>query len=361
MNAMAWRLSAPGGSLSLEQVSVPEPRPGTALVRMEAAPLLSYLGTYAEGKLPYWYPQGPFTPGTNGVGVVEAVGPDVYHLAPGQRVLLSPHLVANEITDEPAQVLIGLTGISPDSGPMLAAWGNGTLAEKVMMPASALAPLDGLDAMPSERLAALGKFTVPLGGLLRGRLAQGETMVVNGASGYFGSAAVLLGVALGAERVVATARSKEALDDLARVAGGRVVPVASTGDVEADAKALKEAAGGRGAHLAFDQVGNAGDPTSTLVALKSLRRGGRMVLMGSMSVPLPLTYGEVMANDWEIIGNFMYHRTDALKKLPALVRSGLLDLGLVRVSSFGLHELPQAIKQAAAMRGLDCTVVTMSA
>jgi len=34
-----------------------EPRPGTVLVRMEAVPLLSYLGTDAEGKLPYWYPQ----------------------------------------------------------------------------------------------------------------------------------------------------------------------------------------------------------------------------------------------------------------------------------------------------------------
>ena len=361
MNAMAWRLTAPGGSLSLEQISLPEPRPGTVLVRMEAVPLLSYLGKYAEGKLPYWYPRGAFTPGTNGVGVVEAVGPDVYHLTPGQRVLVSPHLVAHEITDEPAQVLIGLTGISLDSGPMLDAWSDGTLAEKVVMPASTLAPLDGLDAVSSERLATLGKFTVPLGGLLRGRLSPGETLVVNGASGYFGSAAVLLGLALGAERVVATARSKEALNDLARVTEGRVVPVASTGDVEADAKALKEAAGGRGAHLAFDQVGNASEPNSTLAALKSLRRGGRMVLMGSMSAPLPLTYGEVMTNDWEIIGNFMYQRTDALKKLPALVRSGLLDLGLVRVSSFGLDELPEAIKHAASMHGFDCTVMMMSA
>ena len=52
--AAAWRLSTHGGVLSLEQVAVPEPRPGTVRVRMEAVPLLSYLGAYTEGKLPYW-------------------------------------------------------------------------------------------------------------------------------------------------------------------------------------------------------------------------------------------------------------------------------------------------------------------
>jgi alcohol dehydrogenase len=326
---------------------------------MEAVPLLSYLGAYTEGTLPYWYPPGPFTPGTNGVGTIEAVGADVYHFSPGQRVLVSPHLVANEISNEPVQILIGLTGITPDSAQMLAVWRDGTLAERVLMPASVLAPLDGLDSLAPERLAILGKFAVPIGGLLRGRLVPGETLIVNGASGYFGSAAVLLGLALGAERVVAVARSRAALDDLVRTAGPRVVPVGLTGDTDADAKAVKEASGGGGAHLAFDQVGSASDPSSTLAALKALRRGGRLVLMGSMTVPLPLTYGEMMINDWEVIGNFMY-QPSAFKTLASLIRSGQLDLDLVRISRFPLSELPEAMRKAAAMRGLDCTVVTIS-
>ena len=241
---------------------------------------------------------------------------------------------------------------------MLSNWGGGTLAETVLMPASVLAPLDGLDHLSAERLATFGKFAVPLGGLMRGRLAPGETLLVNGASGYFGSAAVLLGLAMGAERVIAVARSMELLEDVARAGGKRVVPFAMTGDVDADAKALRAAAGGHGAHLAFDQVGQATDASSTLAALTSLRRGGRLVLMGSMSVPLPLTYADVMANDWEVIGNFMY-RPAALQTLTALIRSGQLDLGLVRVSTFELRELPAAMEQAAKMRALDWTVVSM--
>ncbi len=114
---------------------------------------MSYFSTYVAGKLPYWYPDHPFTPGTNGVGVVAALGADVHHLRLGQRVFVHPHLVANEIVDEPAQVLVGLTGISPESGPMLADWADGTLSECVLMPASTIAPLEGLEALPPERQA----------------------------------------------------------------------------------------------------------------------------------------------------------------------------------------------------------------
>lgn len=100
-------------------LELPGVRPGTVRVRMEAAPILSYPRAYAAGKLPYWYPDGTFTPGTNGVGVIEEVGADVYHFAVGQRIFVYPHLIAAVNAAEPAQVLIGLTGIRPDSGPML--------------------------------------------------------------------------------------------------------------------------------------------------------------------------------------------------------------------------------------------------
>ena len=78
-----------------------------------------------------------------------------------------------------------------------------------------------------------------------------------------------------------------------------------TGDVIADAAKLREACGG-GAAIAFDMVGRAGDANATLAALKSLRRGGRLVLMGSMTTTLPLGYSDVVRNNWEIIGQFMY-------------------------------------------------------
>src|SRR3954447_14279940 len=96
----AWRLDRLGGSLTLQDLPRPQPRPGTIVLRIEASPLLSYLKAYVRGELPtYTAPRHPFTPGTNAVGTIEAVGRDVWHLKPGQRVVFSPHLVAGENVD----------------------------------------------------------------------------------------------------------------------------------------------------------------------------------------------------------------------------------------------------------------------
>jgi NADPH:quinone reductase-like Zn-dependent oxidoreductase len=93
----AWRLEGLGGALTFEDVPLPEVRPHSVLIRMEAVPLLSYLKDYVAGKLPaYRAPAGKFTPGTNGVGIIEAVGDEVWQLKVGQRVVFSPYFVASE-------------------------------------------------------------------------------------------------------------------------------------------------------------------------------------------------------------------------------------------------------------------------
>ena len=351
----AWQLDRLGGELSFNDVRTPEPRPGSVLVRIEASALMSYLKAYVEGKLPvYNPPPGPFTIGTNGVGVIAAVGRDVWHLKPGQRVVLSSHFVSPENVEDPAQVLIGLTS-SPDAAPVLADWPDGTLAEYALMPVAAVTPADGLEKFDATELVTIGRCIIPFGGLLRGRLAAGETLVVNGATGAYGTAAVLLGVAMGAGRVIAAGRNKGALEGVAHAAGPRVVTVSLSGDVQKDAKHLRETAGG-GAHIAFDMVGQAHDPNSTLAALHCLRRGGRLVLMGSMTTDLPLPYSTVMLNSWEIIGQFMYP-AGAYLRLLDLLRSGLLDISAIRPRVFPLAALREAMEAASTARNLECIVM----
>ena len=341
----------------MREVAEPKVRRGALIVRMKAVPLLSYLDKYVEGQLPYMYPEIPFTPGTNGVGEIVAVGDGVSQYRVGQRVALSPHFVVAENSDEAPQILIGLTGMGPNSASTLRDWPDGTLREQALMPASVAVSLDGLENISFDRLATLGKFSVPLGGLIRGRLAAGETVIISGATGYFGSGAVLLALALGAARVVISGRHQEALEAIARHDKSRIVPVVLSGDVPRDAEQLREAAGG-GAELAFDMVGRATDPNSTLSALHALKRFGRLVLMGSMTVPLPLPYAELLQQNKEVIGNFMY-RPEDYRRLVKLVRAGQLDLGKVNVQSFPLADIPTAMKAAGKMRGLDCTVVTL--
>src|SRR5262249_9945718 len=149
-------------------VEPPHPRAGGVVVRMQAAPVLSYMREVISGRLGYAMPRGPFTPGTNGVGVVEAVGGGVFHLKPRDRVVLSPHHVVDERVREPAQLLIGLTamgsarfgGLSEPTLSLQHAWADGVFAELAHLPAACATPAAGV-TISSPALATLAKFLVP--------------------------------------------------------------------------------------------------------------------------------------------------------------------------------------------------------
>lgn len=285
------------------------------------------------------------------------------HLKPGDRVFLSPHFVADERTADPAQILIGHTatgssrfaGVAPASRRLQELWPDGVFAEKAHLPAAVATPLPEVNDALAAQLAALAKAVVPYGGLQRGRVEPGHIVIVNGATGYYGSAGVLVALAMGAARVVAAGRNAKALAALAERLGPRVVPAVVGGEVDADTRTLAGAAG-RPADVALDLLGQAQSTATTLAVLRALGRGGRLVLMGSAAVPLPVTFGDMLSNDWEIIGNFMY-RKDAPRQLAALAAAGLLDLAPIPITRFPLAEVPEAIRHAATMRGLDMTVV----
>jgi alcohol dehydrogenase len=160
---------------------------------------------------------------------------------------------------------------------------------------------------------------------------------------------------MGAARVIAAGRNQSKLESMAHIAGSRVKTAVLSGDVSADARVLREASGG-GAQMAFDMVGQAKDPNATLAALHSLRRGGRLVLMGSMTVDLPIPYTTLMLNGWELIGQFMYPASAYLRLLD-LVRSGLLDITKIRPRTYPLAALREAMDAAASAGSFETIVV----
>lgn len=352
----AWRLEKMGGKLELKEVSVPKVRAGSVLVKVSVSALVSYLKAYTEGKLPiYNPPPQEFTMGSNAVGYVEQTGADVWHLKPGQRVALSSHIVARDNVKSPMMILLGITKNGDSSLQAQLDWPDGTLAPYVLAPVESLTPLDGLDQYTDAQLSAVTRFAVPYGGLLKGKLSPGETLVVNGASGSFGAAAVFLGVAMGASKIVITGRNPDALNEVAIKAGSRVIPVVLKGNYREDAVAIKQACDG-GANMAFDMVGNAKDPNSTLAALFSLVPGGRIVIMGSMSVDLPIPYTEVMLNSWSILGNFMYPN-DAVRKMLELVKSGQLPIEVIKPKVFSMEQLHEAMDTAANAGNLENVMI----
>lgn len=341
----AWRLDMAGRSLVFADVPDPELRSGSVRVRVEASSLVSYQRDYVAGKLPIYHPPpGVFTPGTGAVGVIEQVGADVYDLESGQRVLLTGHYTVAENVPEPAEALLGITA-DPRFAPVLQTWRDGTFAERVVVPTATVTPIPAtLERVSSSRLAAVIRSLVPYGGLLRGHLTPGETVAINGATGSFGGAGVPVALAMGAARVVAAGRNAEALARLAKY--DRVNTVRLSGDVAADAAALRDAADGH-IDCALDMVGGASTPDSTLATLEALGRWGRLVLMGSSTVPLPIDYTQLMMTRKEIIGNFMYPDW-APARLLRIVAAGQLDLDRIPMCVYPLADFQTAMDTAAA-------------
>src|SRR5258708_39626573 len=158
-------------------------------------------------------PPMPFVPGPNAIARVVAAGDSVRHVRSGDRVFLSPHLRGDVPDREPPQILIGLTAMAttPEALALQARWRDGVFAEIAHWPAACVTPLTGLDDKPSTELIGLAKLIVPFGGLQRSGLRGGQTIIINGATGYFGSRAVMLAVAIGAARVGAGGREQAPL------------------------------------------------------------------------------------------------------------------------------------------------------
>ena len=251
----------PGGpeTLRVEEVPDPSPGPGELLVRVRACSIN--------------YPD---------VLIIE----DKYQLKPSR-----PFAPGSEIAGEVIEAGEGIEGWSPGDR-LIAAVGFGGLVEKLVVPARSAI------ALPPERSFAEGSallltYATAIHALVdRARLKAGQTLLVLGAAGGVGIAAVEIGKALGA-RVIAAASSEEKAR-AAREAGADEAIVYPRGPFDRDGQKelsglFKDATGADGAHVILDPVG--GDYAEA--ALRSIAWGGRYLVVGFPagipSLPLNLT------------------------------------------------------------------------
>jgi NADPH2:quinone reductase len=252
-----------GSALGLEDQPYPEVlRPDEVVVAIESAAvgwvdLLMTSGQYQH------LVQPPYTPGLEYSGRVARVGSAVTHLAEGDPVMVDGLLAG------------------PRSKGDYQGWGG--FATWALAPASALLPKperlsfdQAASFLSSYETAYFGLFT-------RGRLTAGETVVIHGASGATGLAAVHLAKLAGAT-VIATGRSLHKLEPLRDEGADHLIPLADNDAPDGirpfrdDIKALT---GGRGADLVYDGVGGAIGRES----LRCLRFGGRYLIIGWASTP----------------------------------------------------------------------------
>ena len=253
---MSGRTECPVRALSCETYAEPEalrvverpdpvPAPGEVLIHVHAAGVnypdaLMVMGQYQVR------PPLPFTPGAEAAGTVASLGDGVTHLHVGQRVV--------------------------------AFTGTGAFATHVIAPAGAVMPLpEGLDLGVAASLPlAYGTSMHAL--IDRARLQSGETLLVLGAAGGVGLAAVMIGKALGA-RVIAGV-SSAGKGEVARDHSADEVIDYATENLR---DRLRDLTTGRGPDVIFDPVGDA----LTEPAFRAIAWGGRYLVVGFAGGEIP--------------------------------------------------------------------------
>ena len=309
MRAIVCREFGPPEKLVLEQRPDPKPGPGELVIEARAATVTFPDALMIEDKYQFKAPV-PFVPGGEAAGLVAEIGPGVTGFALGERVIGNTLLV-------------------------------GGFAEKVLVRASACRKL--ADPMGYAESTGIGyAYGTGYYGLHhRGALKQGETLLVLGAAGNVGLAAVELGKLMGA-RVIAAASSAEKLS-VCRDRGADEGIDYSHEDLKAR---TKELTGGKGVDVIYDCIG--GDYAEA--ALRSIAWEGRFLVIGFTAgipkLPLNLT----LLKGCQVIGVFygaMVQRDPVLRaqidrELEELAAAGKLNPYVSE--RYALADAPKALR-----------------
>jgi NADPH:quinone reductase len=245
MKAVLCKAYGPPESLVIEDVESPTPGPGEVVISVKASgvnfPDVLIIQNKYQVKPPL-----PFSPGSEVAGVIKAVGENVTHVAPGDEVF--------------------------------AFTVYGGFAQEVKTDAKRLLPIPAGMTFPTAAAFGLTYATSDHALRDRGELEAGETLLVLGAAGGVGLAAVEIGKAVGA-RVIACASSDDKLA-VCREHGADETINYATEDLRERIKAIT---GGKGANVIYDPVGG----SYTEPALRSIAWRGRLLVVGFAAGDIP--------------------------------------------------------------------------
>jgi alcohol dehydrogenase len=345
-------LKAFGSPLAIETMPDPVLGTGEVIVDVAASRVLAYANEVLSGARKYLL-ELPVVPGPGAIGRVRATGPDATHLAVGDWVYCDPTVRSRDNALSPDITLQGLSAGGEGGLRLQGYFRDGAWAQQMRLPTENAIAIGALAKADAARWCAMGTMLVPHGGFLAAKLQPGETVLVNGATGAFGSAGVAVALAMGAACVIATGRNEQVLSDLARRFGPRLRTVKMHGDEEADRKRIFDAAPGP-IDCVLDLLPPVASTIQVRTALMTVRPYGRAVLMGGVGMlggsGLDLPYPWIMRNCITIHGQWMYP-PKAATLMAGMIRAGLVDLNQFQITAFDLDHANEAVAHAAANSG----------
>src|SRR3954452_15084579 len=342
---------ATGAPVEIVDVVVPDPGPGEAVVQVQACGVCHTDLHYREGGINDDF---PFLLGHEAAGVVEAVGPDVTGVAPGDFVILNWRAVCGECracrrgdlqycfnTHNAVQRMTLADG--PDAGTELSpALGIGAFAEKTLIAAGQCTKVD-----PSARPAAVGLLgcgvMAGIGAAINtGAVTRGKSVAVIGCGGV-GVAAIAGSALAGASPIIAVDVDAKKLEAARKLGATHTVDSSATDAVAA----IQELTGGFGADVVIEAVGR---PDTWQQAFYARDLAGTVVLVGvptpDMKLPdLPLIdvfgRGGALKSSW--YGDCLPSRDFPM--LVDLYQQGRLDLDAFVTEEIGLDDVEAAFEK----------------
>lgn len=325
MKAVVCREYKTPFELFIDEVADPIAGAGAIVIDVKSAGINFPDSLIVQGKYQV-KPELPFIPGMEAAGVISAVGEGVTNLRVGMRVLTHPHV--------------------------------GAFAEKIAVPAREVFQIP--DSMSFSEAAAFVHVYGTSHHALKDRahLKAGETLLVLGAAGGVGLAAVELGKAMGA-RVIAAASTAEKLA-LCKTRGADDLIDYSRDDLRAR---IKEITHGKGIDVIYDPVGGALAEQS----IRSLKRYGRYLVVGFASgeiptLPLNLLLLKTASAVGVFWGQFVAHEAERnvenINELFAWHAQGLLHPYIS--ASFPFEKTAEAIQHVANRKALGKVVITLA-
>ena len=278
MKAIRVHTPGPEENLVIEDVAVPQPGPGQALVKLEASGV-NFIDIYFRTGL-YPAPEKPFGLGMEAAGTVVEVGPETEHVKVGDRVAYAMQ--------------------------------RGSYAEYAVVPAWMLVPVPASLDLPTAAALMLQGMTVHYLTHSTFPLAPGQTCLIHAAAGGVGLILTQVAKLLGTTVIATTSTPDKAA--LVKCAGAD--HVIGYENFAAEVRKIAE----KGVHVVYDSVGEA----TFRGSLDSLRPRGMMVTFGNASGPVPAVEPLVLSQKGSLyltrprLGDYCLNRAEVLERATSV-------------------------------------------